>query len=422
MTSRRLRFYHIVTNVVLLISFAAGICSGFSSFPDGTPLESIAFGNGVFVAVGYIGAIFVSSDGITWNESISGTTSTIKAVAFGNNRFVAVDYDGGILWSSDGVTWSKQETYYFDDINDITFGDNLFVAVGRHFAMRADDYTPILTSPDGKEWTACSTGVIGYFNYVAYGNNRFYTSGLTAFLTSTDGVTWTRDSVGMALKLFAMTYGNDRWVAIGDGSIYVSTGDSGWTGYSETSVPFDDLYAFEFVNGQFMALSNESASLDGYTSRIWTSTDGAAWTKQTAGPGILAYGVPYGIAYGNEKYVLVGSNGMAASSDDCITWTTTTLLSANNVIAHRLSNSMSGRPAIRMDHGTVSVSTPARKTSRPAIARLFNVAGKTVFSTSVIPKDGEAHFRIGDIPSGMYMLKLIDQDGMDVSTPFTIAR
>ena len=47
MTSRRLRFYHIVTNVVLLISFAAGICSGFSSFPDGTPLESIAFGNGV---------------------------------------------------------------------------------------------------------------------------------------------------------------------------------------------------------------------------------------------------------------------------------------------------------------------------------------------------------------------------------------
>jgi hypothetical protein len=63
-------------------------------------LNSISYGNGLFVAVGNGGVIYTSLDGLTDIFNVSGTTSTLNSVTYGNGAFVAVGNNGTILISS----------------------------------------------------------------------------------------------------------------------------------------------------------------------------------------------------------------------------------------------------------------------------------------------------------------------------------
>src|SRR4030067_2523943 len=71
-------------------------------------LYGVAYGNGTFVAVGYAGEIFTSSDGISWVSRTSGTSNSLYDVTYYNGTFVAVGLAGTILTSSNGTSWSVQ--------------------------------------------------------------------------------------------------------------------------------------------------------------------------------------------------------------------------------------------------------------------------------------------------------------------------
>jgi len=68
-------------------------------FPD---LTSIAFGEGIYVAVGPFGTLLVSPDGANWSRTDLGTTADLTGVTFGAGTFVAVGAEGQI-WQSDPV-------------------------------------------------------------------------------------------------------------------------------------------------------------------------------------------------------------------------------------------------------------------------------------------------------------------------------
>jgi len=56
-------------------------------------LEGVTYGNGIFVAVGNLGTILTSPDGVKWTKRNSGTESYLRGVTYGNGIFVAVgDY------------------------------------------------------------------------------------------------------------------------------------------------------------------------------------------------------------------------------------------------------------------------------------------------------------------------------------------
>ena len=61
--------------------------------------------SGLFVSVGNSGTIIISSDGITWIFSTSGTSSNLWGINYGNSTFVTVGDSGTILTSSDGTSW-----------------------------------------------------------------------------------------------------------------------------------------------------------------------------------------------------------------------------------------------------------------------------------------------------------------------------
>jgi hypothetical protein len=65
----------------------------------GKDLNAVAYGNGLFVAVGYGGTILTSPDGAGWTARTSGTSNALLGVAYGNGKFVAVGQYGIILTS-----------------------------------------------------------------------------------------------------------------------------------------------------------------------------------------------------------------------------------------------------------------------------------------------------------------------------------
>src|SRR5438552_1326674 len=74
--------------------------------------------------------IVVSDDGYNWLAVESGTQASLRAVAWGNGLWVAVGDFGEILTSPDGTNWTPRPNGLFFDLMGITSGGGLFVAVG----------------------------------------------------------------------------------------------------------------------------------------------------------------------------------------------------------------------------------------------------------------------------------------------------
>jgi hypothetical protein len=69
--------------------------------------NSMAFGNGVFVAVGDDGYISTSTNGTIWGTAFMAGTSKWKSVIYSDGKFVVVGEDGYISSSNDGMSWSE---------------------------------------------------------------------------------------------------------------------------------------------------------------------------------------------------------------------------------------------------------------------------------------------------------------------------
>jgi hypothetical protein len=83
-----------------------------TSLNESCHLESIAFGNGAFVATGANGGILTSPDGINWTGLLTGAKVSYGLVSFCNNEFVALGDGGAISTSPDGVNWTNSRSSY----------------------------------------------------------------------------------------------------------------------------------------------------------------------------------------------------------------------------------------------------------------------------------------------------------------------
>jgi hypothetical protein len=68
-------------------------------------MNSITYGNGIYVYGGSSGQLATSTDAITWTARTSGTTSTIYTLTYGNGLYVYGGGDGGIYTSTDAISW-----------------------------------------------------------------------------------------------------------------------------------------------------------------------------------------------------------------------------------------------------------------------------------------------------------------------------
>ncbi len=157
-----------------------------ASMGDGGILRHLAFGGGMFVAVGG-GRIQHSTDAATWAGPTAGTCAgEVIDIVFGNGRFLAVNGAGVSCLSADGgMTWT----------NGSVGGTGLrgVLWTGHDFLARSPDKT--YRSTDGATWTGTPSGSAGPDLMAVSDRGTFVGIAGSAFYRSTDGMSWTAITV-----------------------------------------------------------------------------------------------------------------------------------------------------------------------------------------------------------------------------------
>jgi len=227
-----------------------------------------------------------------WTERTAPELDTLISVAYGNGLFVAVGTNV-IMTSPDGITWTVQTEPNLEYWTSVVYANGIFVAVGQN--------STVTTSPDGINWTE-RTAPNGFWRSVAYGNGMFAAGGDSgAFMTSPDGITWTTKSIYG--DWYSIAYGNGLFVApSADGDGHVLTSPDGITWTSRSTVGTYEWESVTYAAGVFVSVS--------YEGHVMTSPDGINWTNQTA----TSTNNWIHITYGNGLFVTVAGNGHIMTS------------------------------------------------------------------------------------------------------------
>ena len=271
-----------------------------------------------FVVVGNAGAIYTSSDGVSWdNRSILNESQNFNAVTYGNGIFVAVALKGRIYYSTDTITWSK--TGIGDDsevINDVVYGNGIFIGVGINGT--------IIRSTDGKTWIPISYSQVGTNNLkgIAYGADYFLTHHGSEDYLSINGLVWSYVAHS-AISVKDIIYLNGNFIILRDTSncIYSSVSGSSWT-TSSTGAP-GSLNTIAYGNGKYVALSTSNDIW--YTSDITSSFTQLSGASKIASDGKITYRNNIFLSVGTSNVTNEdgGSNTYATiqTSSDGINWT-----------------------------------------------------------------------------------------------------
>ncbi|WP_304224226.1 hypothetical protein [Gracilinema caldarium] len=151
-------------------------------------LTDIAYGNGVFVAVGLwgqasIGLVLSSSDsGATWTDTTPVEAPNFSSISFANGRFFAGTINWTLYTSTNGSNWEGPITASDSISNNIvavTYGNGLY--------MIADQYGNVATSTDGSTWEdlyGVANQLDTTFRGFCFGKDRF------ALLSSYGSLLW----------------------------------------------------------------------------------------------------------------------------------------------------------------------------------------------------------------------------------------
>ena len=371
---KRFRMVMIGLGVLAALIFAAACEGPVTPEPTPTPkpapipdINSVAFGAGRYVAVGDEGAIFSSSDGLTWSRKDSKTTRTLHSVIYENNLFVAVGnndiirtspngeewaagryigeggyllstvYENGqfvivggrhildtnlkiignkgvIATSTNGITWNERSLpSTVPRLNSITHAGGKFVAAGNG--------ETIVTSTDGITWSrthpASSSSTANHLLKVIPAAGGFVAVGENGVvLTSSNGTTWSRSTVGRTYRdgskniLFGAAYkpGGNYVVTGNRGTVLHSSNGTSWTSVLGVEPGLADVI---YADGKFVAVGGPQQA-------ILISSDGVTWNYRNVGE--RGTGVLFTVIHGGGKFVAVGAKGIIFTSTDGVNW------------------------------------------------------------------------------------------------------
>lgn len=333
--------------------------------PSGDHLRAIAFGNGVYVAVGDGGEIYESSDAQHWSAENSGLAAGdgLYDVIFGNGKFIAGGSVGGTNPDSDTFLLSSTDGIHWTQVNQsTTAADHLGFGNGTYVAMNVD----ALTSTDGTHWISSAIGsltagdgvnfaapVFGAGAFVAWGTDA---TGASRVYASTDnGSTWQSVSIAFSAgdTITGIAWNGSVFVALGStnncspGCLDVHTSSDGinWTDQPDAGGELGMASSIGVMGSTFYVVSSDST---GSTDLLYTSTDGIHWT---AGASVAAP-FPY-VGYGHtlievgSDFVGVDGNALnTVTSSDFTAWSATSLIQGDTGILWAATHGDSGFVAV----------------------------------------------------------------------------
>lgn len=256
-------------------------------------LNSVAFNNSNFVAVGDAATVFTAPHSYT---SVGGVTAwtqvtnlpiasgtNLSSVLYDGSEFVILGGDGSITLSGDLVNWSARTAITAaPQMNALAYAPGpIYIAVGDNGAIYRNTSSGITGA-----WTQITSGTGEDLNGVSFVNGQFIAVGANGtLLTSTDGVTWTAQASNTNNSLRSVAYGIPiggvgTYVAVGDAGTIVSSPDAvNWT--PQTTIPTtQSLYSVCFgPDLQFIAV--------GTTGTLAYSTTGADGSWSVGNSGVI---------------------------------------------------------------------------------------------------------------------------------------
>lgn len=255
-----------------------GVTWTAQNIPDVGGIGALTWGNGQFVALGANVAadnqvILTSADGVTWDAQaldlrVDGSLSLLRSIAWGAGLYVALGGDTGIVTSEDAVTWTVLPLVDKSSLKDIIWTGSQFVAVGSSWGVGIGA-GGVATSQDGINWTPQSSGVYR-LNSIAWNGEQLVACGTTTassrdgiIMTSFDGVTWTPQSTGLpAIKLWLndVIWAGTQFVVIDDYGVVVLTSPNGETWESHPS-PSTNLNSIGSDGSKIVVVGNNGRIL-----------------------------------------------------------------------------------------------------------------------------------------------------------------
>lgn len=353
----------------------------------------------------------------------------ITDVAHTNGTFVAMG-GGELLTSPDGRVWTAGTPGPFSfSFHCLASGNGHFVALSG---------TSVYESVNGSSWSQTVTNGTGGF--VAFCNGQFMIMGRDTVMTSPDGTVWTKTYTGIHATISSMTYGAGRYVALAwRDTVLTSSNGTTWTaGALGRSVDFNSV---AFGKGKFVAVGGRGSVLTSPDGLTWTP--GGAGTNRGLGPVIFAnnlfvsassnavfYVSPdgvawtpkvasgmlevYGMAYGNSRFVAVGREG-----GDTI------LIS--DADAAGVIGSVSGGAGlsafkVRSANGTIVAGLPNHLSHGWYRVEIFSAAGKRIHSSMERVDNEGVNISVPKMGRGVHILSIADKNGRTVSSSFFTTR
>lgn len=278
-------------------------------YPTGD-IRSMVKSNSLWVAVGASGLVKTSSDLITWTTVTAFTSNLLYDVEWTGTSFIAVGYNGDIFRSTNGTSWTTVKTGGGTTTNPLVGVRALngkVITVLYSVASASGTTFGYVSSDDGVNWTGVTKPAypttVSYPSSIVYGGSQwvvsFMTLGMAAnlgtFWRSTDTTTWTAQVVGAGTSPQLAGYQvGPIWT--GTYMVYLSRNN---TNVSYSSTPFSgaDWSPSSYDNQASTVLlravaKSDSSSLcvaTGDFGVLLTSTDGINWTTRVNGAFYRAY-------------------------------------------------------------------------------------------------------------------------------------
>jgi hypothetical protein len=287
---------------------------------------NITYANGQFMAAGSNanasnGTIVTSIDGVQWNTVYSLTNSQFQAVQFYDVKYVngtwlASGNYGLIAKSNDGAVWSVQSSGTAEHVRGTAYGNNKFVALLNNGTF--------LISSDASSWALNNPNISGLsMNSIVYSNEIFVAVG-NAILTSTDGNNWVKNSTTITNSLSKIKYLVGKFVAVGDGGVVMSSIDgTNWIVERTATSDISGFTDITYGNGKYVVAGTDNLQ----RGIIYSSAGLSTWYKRNNNNKTEYL---FGIAFANDRFVAVGSNGTVIQTDPSPPPCTSVQLSAAN--------------------------------------------------------------------------------------------
>jgi hypothetical protein len=296
--------------------------------PDGINWKSVAidacisdicWSGKMLVAVGtkgFGGYIASSENAITWTERYDGVKSKDKidpvdyyhSVTWTGTMFVAVGALGRVRNSQDGITWSE-ETWAGTRKNANSNENQSLTSVTqfKDFIYAGTSGGDIMTSTDSLVWK-----VHQKFNYkideICRTGNLLMALQGGIVIFSSDGENWENATIFRNGSAYSVVWGDSQFVAVGEcGNIATSKDSRAWTMRSQSFT--ENIIKMLWAGNCFVAFLTDNS--------VVTSPDGISWKKSSELGGVRC------AVWAGDRIVAGGetqSRGLLATSTDGVTW------------------------------------------------------------------------------------------------------